>query len=87
MEEGKIYEVVWDNGCFDCDTKCDNSLISYSVFNSTISQKYENCFENDLYCSSGNSTECDPKFYVTWAASLKRFSTGCNLEASCKVIL
>ena len=66
MEEGKIYEIVWDNGCFDCDSKCESNLESYSVFNSTISQKYENCYEKDLYCSSGNSTECDPKFYVTW---------------------
>ena len=33
MEKGKIYDVVWDNGCFDCDNKCNSEMVSYSVFN------------------------------------------------------
>ena len=67
MEEGKIYDVVWDNGCFDCDDNCNNEIVSYSVFNSTINQNYENCYENITSCKASSDTNtCDPKFYVTW---------------------
>ena len=65
MEKGKIYDVVWDNGCFDCDNSCQNNIVSNSVFNSSITQTYENCWEQT--CSTDNKDEnCDPKFYITW---------------------
>ena len=65
MEEGKIYEIVWDNGCFDCDSTCDQGLESTSVLNSNATTTYDNCYESS--CASGtNSNNCDPKFYVTW---------------------
>ena len=66
MEKGKIYYIVWDNGCFNCDSNCDSNIVSYSAFNSSITQTYDNCYEKETSCSSGNSTSCDPKFYITW---------------------
>ena len=63
MEKGKIYEIVWDNGCFNCDNNCAKNLETYSVFNSSLSQKYENCI--DATCSE-DSTACEPKIYITW---------------------
>ena len=65
MEEGKIYDVVWDNGCFDCDNSCQNDIVSNSVFNSSIIQTYSNCYEQN--CVKGSEdNNCDPKFYITW---------------------
>ena len=64
MEEGKIYEIVWDNGCFDCSNSCEKGIKSVSVLNSNITTSYENCYEGS--CNSGNSKVCDPIFYVTW---------------------
>ncbi len=66
MEKGKIYDIVWDNGCFNCDSNCESNIVSYSAFNSSINKTYDNCYEKDTSCSSGNSTYCDPKFYITW---------------------
>ena len=67
MEEGKIYDVVWDNGCFDCDNNCNKNIISNSVFNSSVTQSYDNCYEDLTSCESSSETNiCDPKFYITW---------------------
>ena len=34
MEKGKIYELVWDNGCFTCgDDKCEKNLLSKAIDN------------------------------------------------------
>ena len=34
MEKGKIYEIVWDNGCFTCsEDKCQKNLVSKSIEN------------------------------------------------------
>ena len=66
MEKGKIYDVVWDNGCFDCNNYCSNAINSTSVFNSSINQKYENCYENFNSCINNQTNSCDPKFYITW---------------------
>ena len=30
MEEGKIYEIVWDNGCFDCKNNCEENIFGLS---------------------------------------------------------
>ena len=62
MEEGKIYEIVWDNGCFDCKDNCKEGLISKNAFNDTITQTYNNCFETEKE-ENGN---WEPKFYITW---------------------
>ena len=66
MEEGKIYEIVWDNGCFDCDNNCQTNIKTVSVFNSSITQTYENCYETEACSSEGQTNTCDPKFYITW---------------------
>ena len=67
MEEGTIYDIVWDNGCFDCDNNCQKEITSTSVFNSSITQTYENCYETSTCAlNSDSSSNCDPKFYVTW---------------------
>lgn len=76
MEEGNIYEIVWDNDCFNCDKKNCMELQGISIFNSSDSLDYKNCFEEEINCFGGsNSTDtnealelnsCEPKFYVTW---------------------
>ena len=74
MEEGKIYEMVWDNGCFDCEEKnCIKDLISKSVFYPLINQTYESCREYKLKEEGEESTlseelknKLQPKFYITW---------------------
>ena len=44
MEKGKIYEIVWDNGCFDCDKNtCIKNIISKSIFDPSINKTYSNC--------------------------------------------
>ena len=64
MEEGKIYEIVWDNGCFGCSSSiCVKNLISKNVFGK-LTQSYENCKENDN--SENNIKNLEPKFYITW---------------------
>jgi hypothetical protein len=66
MEEGKIYEIVWDNGCFDCTNNCQENIVTSSVFNSTITQTYENCYETEACTNDNEVSNCDPKFYITW---------------------
>ena len=66
MEKGRIYDVVWDNGCFDCSNNCNNSLISNSISNSSLTQRYENCYETINSCNNNQTNNCDPKFYITW---------------------
>ena len=66
MDKGKIYDIVWDNGCFDCDDSCQNNLKSYSAFNSSLSQTYENCYETEVCTLNNGMSNCDPKFYITW---------------------
>ena len=66
VDEGKIYDIVWDNQC----TTCKSSNLCYkeenitSIFNSTITANYENCKLNITECSKKGS--CEPKFYITW---------------------
>ena len=66
MEKGIIYDIVWDNGCFDCDDSCKNDLVSVSAFNSSFSQTYENCYETEACVTNNGVNNCDPKFYITW---------------------
>ena len=67
VEEGKIYDVVWDNGCFDCDN-CQNNLQSISILNISNSQSYDNCYEPNCIDNNkiSNNSLCEPKFYITW---------------------
>ena len=66
MEKGKIYDIVWDNGCIDCDDSCKNDLVSVSAFNSSFTQTYENCYETEACVTNNGVNNCDPKFYITW---------------------
>ena len=66
MEEGNIYDIVWDNGCFDCDNSCQEGIISTSAFNSSETQTYNNCYETEACTANNDVSNCDPKFYVTW---------------------
>ena len=60
MDKGKIYEIVWDNDCFDCDDICDKHNLTSVTGNNRTEEK--NCFSKD----ANNSTLNDPTFYVTW---------------------
>ena len=66
MEEGNIYDIVWDNGCFDCDNSCQEGIISTSAFNLSETQTYNNCYETEACIVNNDVSNCDPKFYVTW---------------------
>ena len=74
MEEGKIYEIIWDNGCFTCGEKnCQNNLISKSIKNENDTILYENCFEKCDLRNNDNKLDkkFEPKFYITWFGSDK----------------
>ena len=43
MEEGKIYEIVWDNGCFECSQDNCITNIVQSVEDPQENRTYENC--------------------------------------------
>ena len=62
MEEGKIYEIVWDNDCFDCEDNCQEDLETKNVFDDKETLKYNNCYEIERE-KPGN---WEPKFYITW---------------------
>ena len=68
VKEGKIYDLVWDNDCFDCIKNCETNIKSYDdeIFkNKTMT--YDNCYEPDIKsCIEKDSKKCDPKFYITW---------------------
>ena len=75
--DGKITDIVWDNGCFDCnETLCDKSNVtSINPQKSNDTVKFENCVLENLgescpkEVTEGNYTACEPKFYVTWFGS------------------
>ena len=49
MDKGKIYEMVWDNGCFDCGKdKCIDGIKSKSIFDPSINKTYSNCIAHDI---------------------------------------
>ena len=67
MEEGKIYEIVWDNGCFSCSSSyCVKNLISKNVFDQSTTQSYENCKEVEEKDEQNGNKNLEPKFYITW---------------------
>ena len=70
MEKGKIYELVWDNGCFTCgEDKCQKNLVSKDIKDENKTMSYENCFEK---CDKENKNKnLEPKFYITWFGSDK----------------
>ena len=73
MEEGKIYEIVWDNGCFDCDKEnCVNNILSKSVFDPLIDKKYGNCKESQNESEGKSGNHLVPKFYITWFGTDKQ---------------
>ena len=72
VKEGKIYDIVWDNACYDCIKYCENNIKSYDDDkNNTMT--YENCYEADTEnCYTDKDTNCDPKFYITWFGTDKK---------------
>ena len=63
--KGKIYDIVWDNACYDCIKYCENNIKSYDdeVYrNKTMT--YDNCYEPDIK-KSYEDKNCAPKFYIT----------------------
>ena len=64
VKEGKIYDIVWDNACYDCINNCENDIKSHGFNNNTMT--YKNCYESDMEKCNKNNNECDPKFYITW---------------------
>ena len=46
VKQGKIYDIVWDNACYDCMDNCVKDLKSYALNekNETIAMSYQNCY-------------------------------------------
>ena len=67
VDEGKIYDIVWDNQCNTCKSSnlCYKEANITSVFNTSITNNYENCKLDIAECNS-NKDSCEPKFYITW---------------------
>ena len=70
VDEGTIYDVVWDNHCYTCNTNdlCYEQPTVLSIYNDSVSTKYENCKASVSDCKAfdESSFSCDPKFYITW---------------------
>ena len=68
VKQGKIYDIVWDNACYDCIDNCVKDLKSYSQNekNETISMTYQNGYGPEISECLTSSSQCDPKFYITW---------------------
>ena len=46
MDKGKIYDIIWDNGCFTCGgDRCQKDIVAKSIFNANETFSYENCYE------------------------------------------
>ena len=74
INEGKIYDMVWDNNCFSCDeNNCEKNIIAKSIFNDNSTQIYENCFQKCKNVDKKNKIKkkFNPKFYITWVGSDK----------------
>lgn len=73
MDKGKIYEIVWDNACFDCDGSLCRTFDSAKADDLENKEKFismQNCnMEKPSAC--GKDENCDPKFYITWFGSDK----------------
>ena len=58
MEEGNIYEIVWDNGCFDCTQEnCVKEIFTKSVFDPSQNKTYDNCKEIEHKIKNENEEE------------------------------
>ena len=66
VKEGKIYEIVWDNGCYDCTDKCTKKLKTYAGDEKNSTMTYENCYGPEISECSADKGNCDPSFYITW---------------------
>ena len=79
VKKGKIYDIVWDNACYDCIDNCKKDIKSYDIDNKNETMTYQNCYEYDMNNCKENSNQCDPKFYITWFGTDK---SGTQLKTS-----
>ena len=63
VKKGVIYEIVWDNACYDCDDSCTKNIQTLSG-DKNKTMTYESCYKDLNSCS--NEYDCDPSFYITW---------------------
>ena len=69
MNEGKIYDMIWDNNCLSCtQNNCVRNIEAKSIFNDNNTQIYDNCFQKCKNEDKKNKIKkkYDPKFYITW---------------------
>jgi hypothetical protein len=72
MDKGKIYDIIWDNGCFTCGgERCQKDIVAKSIFNANETFSYENCYEKCNLDLTGDKIDkkFEPKFYITWFGS------------------
>ena len=48
VKKGKIYDIVWDNACYDCIDNCKKDIKSYDIDNKNETMTYQNCYEYDM---------------------------------------
>ena len=44
IKQGKIYDIVWDNACYDCTDTCVKDLKSYALNEKNEDFKYNDYF-------------------------------------------
>jgi hypothetical protein len=68
VNNGKIYDVVWDNDCFSCLTSSQcYSNVNVTYLNDTnIITTEKNCISDLCTLNATEAFNCDPKFYITW---------------------
>ena len=60
IDNGKVSDVAWDNGCWDCTSMCYLDKINVNSSQSICRINPCNTTQN------GSTTACDPKIYVSW---------------------
>jgi len=70
IHDGIVYEISWDNGCYSCDQNCKKNIETKNIFDNNEAQTYESCFlgNDEIH----NTTNLEPKFYVTWFGTDKK---------------
>ena len=72
VKDGKIYDIVWDNECYDCTSTCEKiKTYDNEVFKNN-SMTYQNCYEKDINNCKKKGYDCNPKFYITWFGTDKK---------------
>lgn len=70
VENGKVTQVAWDDGCYDC-SDCEENTFEYDGSRYRFSDKQ--CAYRDSKCEKGGVTKlCELSVFVSWSGTDKR---------------